>query len=67
MTSTTRYRLALASYWLAFVVVPAGVALAFLGLSGRSAVIVAGLAMILILIGERGFRRWRRLRMFDGD
>ncbi len=67
MTSSKRYRLAVASYWLAFVIVPALVFLLLLGPSSTNAGIAFGLAVILMLVGERGFRPWRRLWRLDTD
>jgi hypothetical protein len=67
MTSSTRHRLALASYWFAFIIVPAVVLLLLLGPSATSAGIAFGLAVLLMLIGERGFRHFRRLWRLDKD
>jgi hypothetical protein len=61
MTSFARYRLALASYWLVFIIVPAALCFLLLGASSTSAGIAFGFAMILFLIGEWGFRGWKRL------
>jgi len=62
-----RYRLALASYWLAFIIGPALVFFLWLGPSSTNAGIAFGLAVILMLVGERGFRPWRRLWRLETD
>jgi hypothetical protein len=67
MTSSTRYRLALASYWFSFVIVPAAILFFVVGPSGASAGVAFGLVVILMLVGERGFRRWRRLWRLDTE
>jgi hypothetical protein len=57
MNQIKRYRLALASYWFLFILVPTTLAFFILGLSAG----VVGVFVILAIIGERAFRPWKRL------
>ena len=56
-----RERLALASYWLLFVLLPLGGFFVWRGVSAASLVLGFILFLVLAATGERGFRRWRRL------
>ena len=56
-----RERFALASYWLLFVFLPLGGFLVWRGFTTASFVLLLPLFLVLSVIGERGFRWWRRL------
>ena len=59
--SSRREQVALVSYWLLFVLLPLGGFLVWCGVSAASLVLGVVLFLVLAAIGERGFRRWRRL------
>jgi hypothetical protein len=67
MNQTTRYRLARVSYWSLFIIAPA-VALFFLvGASASNAGICLGVIVFLVIVGEHGFRPWKRLWKVEAD
>jgi hypothetical protein len=53
--------LALGSYWTLFVVAPLAACFFVLGSSARAAGYCLPIFLVLCLIGEHGFRRWKRL------
>ena len=57
MTQPTRYIWARASYWLLFIIIPI-IAVAFLVGGGVGLI---ALLVVLVVIGEHGFRPWKRL------
>ena len=61
MIKKSHYRLALCSYWLLFVMAPALALFFILGRSTLNAGVCFGVGVVLAIIGERGFRRWKRL------
>ena len=61
MDQTTRYRLALVSYWSLFVIAPTVALFFILGRSSSNAGVCFGVGVILTIIGEHGFRPWKRL------
>ena len=61
MDQTTRYRLARVSYCSLFVLTPAIAAFFALGASGSSAGASVAVLVILAVVGEHGFRPWKRL------
>lgn len=61
MDQMTRYKLARVSYWLLFIVTPAVALFFILGPSGSTAGVCFGVGIVLVLIGEHGFRAWKRL------
>jgi hypothetical protein len=61
MSQATRYKLAQASYWFLFVIGPAAGLFLILGVSSVNAGFCFGLGLILTVIGEHGFRPWKRL------
>ncbi|MFN0079154.1 MAG: hypothetical protein ACKVY0_22045 [Prosthecobacter sp.] len=52
---------ALGSYWALFVIAPLVVCFFLFGASARAADYCLPVFIVLCLIGERGFRRWKRL------
>ena len=52
--------LVLILYWLLFIVAPSLTVFFLLGLSEKSAGVTFGVFIVLVLIGERGFRPWKR-------
>lgn len=61
MDQMTRYRLARVSYWLLFIIAPAVVLFFIVGVSSSSAGVCFGVGVVLAIIGEHGFRPWKRL------
>lgn len=61
MDQTTLYRLARVSYWSLFVIAPAVVLFFILGASRSDAGVCFGVGIVLVIIGEHGFRPWKRL------
>lgn len=53
--------LVLVSYWLLFVVTPILAIIGFWGLSRPTIIAGVSLFLILLVIGERGFRLWKHL------
>jgi hypothetical protein len=53
--------LALASYWILFIIAPTVAALFLLGISAKNGAACLGIFLILVLVGEHGLRRWKRL------
>jgi len=49
------------SYWLLFIFAPTVAAFFLLGVSAKNGGVCAGIFIALVLIGEHGFRRWKRL------
>ncbi len=63
----TRYLLARVSYWSLFIIAPT-VALFFLfGASASSAGVCLGVVVVLVVVGEHGFRPWKRLWKVEAD
>jgi len=56
-----RTTLALGNYWALFVIGPLIGCFFLLGASARAAGYCVPIFLVLCLIGERGFRRWKRL------
>jgi hypothetical protein len=56
-----RTMLALGSYWAIFIIAPLALCFLLLGASARAVGYCLPLFVVLCLIGERGFRRWKRL------
>ena len=56
-----RYRFALVSYWLLFILLPIGALLVWLGASASNFVVYLAALVILVMIGERGFRGWKKI------
>jgi len=52
--------LCLASYWFLFVIIPVSVVLCFVPLSCRLVIAIV-LLLILLALGERGYRKWKKL------
>jgi hypothetical protein len=65
MDETRRYRLALFSYWSLLIIAPAVVLFFILGASSSSAGVSFGVGVVLAIIGEHGFRPWKRLWKVD--
>jgi hypothetical protein len=61
MTQQTRYLLARVSYWLLFVIAPSAALFFLLGASVKNGGVCLGTFAILAVIGEHGFRPWKRL------
>jgi hypothetical protein len=57
MTQSTRYLWARASYWFLFIIAPI-IAVSFWVGGGIG---IIGLLIVLVVIGEHGFRPWKRL------
>ena len=53
--------LARVSYWFLFIVAPTIAAFFLFGISVKNGAACIGIFLILIFIGEHGFRRWKRL------
>jgi len=53
--------LALVSYWLLFVILPTLAIIFFWGFSRATILAGVGILLILLVIGERGFRLWKHL------
>jgi len=51
----------LIAYWLLFVMVPVVLILASLRFSRLSFAISAVAFVVLVIVGERGFRKWKKL------
>jgi hypothetical protein len=49
------------SYWLLFIVAPTVAAFFLLSDTGKSGAVCVGIFIVLVVIGEHGFRRWKRL------
>ena len=54
----------LLTYWLLFIILPCGIALSFLPSDWRVASAIP-IALIIILVGEHGFRKWKRVWKVD--
>ena len=54
----------LAAYWILFVIVPGGIILWFVPLPWRIASAIP-IGLLLLLIGEHGFRKWKRIWKVD--
>ena len=61
MDQDTRYRLARVSYLTLFVLAPTVSLFFFLGASASNAGICFAALVVLVIIGERAFRPWKRL------
>jgi hypothetical protein len=61
MDQTTRYRLARGTYWFLFIIAPAVALFFILGASCSDAGVCFGVGIVLAIIGEHGFRPWKRL------
>jgi hypothetical protein len=59
-----RTNLALATYWLLFVIAPLAICYLLLGTS-VSGVTYIVIFVVLSVIGERGFRLWKKLLKID--
>ena len=53
--------LVLVSYWTLFIIAPTVAALFILGISAKNGAACVGIFFILVLIGEHGFRLWKKL------
>ena len=53
--------LALVSYWLLFVITPILALIVFCGFSRTSVFAGVGIFLVLLILGERGFRLWKHL------
>jgi len=49
------------SYWLLFILLPTGLFVATLGVSKITLLATIPLLLVLMLVGERGFRLWSNL------
>ena len=67
MDQPKRYHLALVTYWSLFIIAPSVVLYLLLGRSKSNVGICIGVGMVLIIIGERGFRPWKRLWKVDAE
>ena len=56
-----RAKLALGSYWVLFIIGPLVVCFVLFGASVRAAGYCVPILVVLCVIGEHGFRRWKRL------
>ena len=56
-----RYHFALVSYWALFILLPVGVLLVWFGPSASNFVGYMVALVVLVVIGEHGFRRWKNL------
>ena len=66
MSQDTRFRVAVYSYWLLFIIAPVTVAFYTVG-SARRGEICCGLLLVLLIIGPFVFRGWKRLwRISEG-
>lgn len=63
-TSIIKGMLCLASYWLLFVILPAGLVLSLVPKGWRIGVGVP-VGFLLLIIGENGFRRWKKLWLVE--
>jgi hypothetical protein len=55
-----RHLWARVTYWLLFIIAPSVAIFLYLGASVKNGAVCLGLFVVLILIGEHGFRRWTR-------
>jgi hypothetical protein len=58
---STRTIWARVTYWLLFIITPSLVVFFTLGGSVKNGAVCVGVFFLLILIGERGFRLWKKL------
>jgi hypothetical protein len=49
------------SYWLLFIIAPTVAVYFLLGASVKNGAVCVGIFVVLVVIGEHGFRRWKRL------
>jgi hypothetical protein len=49
------------SYWLLFIIAPTVAAFFLLGASAKNGAACVGIFVVLVVVGEHGFRRWKRL------
>jgi len=49
------------SYWLLFIIAPTVAAYFLLGGTAKNGAVCVGIFVVLVVIGEHGFRRWKRL------
>ncbi len=61
MTQQTRYLLARVSYWLLFVFAPTLALFLALGATAKNGGVCFGVFCVLMIIGEHGFRYWKKL------
>jgi hypothetical protein len=61
LTIMNRTKLALASYWALFVLAPLVTCFLLLGASAQAAGYCVPIFVVLCIIGEHGFRRWKRI------
>ena len=66
MDQNTRYLLARVSYLSLFVFAPVAALFFTLGASAANAGICFGALIVLLIIGEHGFRPWKRLWKVEG-
>jgi len=60
-----RTGLALVTYWALFVFAPLAICFYFLGASASAANTCIVIFVVLCIIGERGFRLWKKLWKID--
>lgn len=60
-----RYHLALLSYWVLFILLPMGALIVWLGASASNLAAYLIALVVLVVIGERGFRSWKRICRVD--
>ena len=54
------YRLTLISYWILFIVAPVAASFFFIGFNSKSVEFNIVFLLILLTLGSRGFRHWKR-------
>jgi ABC-type transport system involved in multi-copper enzyme maturation permease subunit len=60
-----RATLALVTYWVLFVIAPLAICFYLLGATARAAGTCMAIFVVLCIIGERGFRLWKKLWKID--
>lgn len=60
-----RYRLALVTYWTLFIVLPLGALVLWLGAPQENFAVYMVALVVLVMVGERGFRSWKKLWKVD--